>query len=429
MLQDRTDDKATPAPATKAPDSLSGANHPLAAPPPEATSKTPPPETPVTPQAHKVAVELIPGANGQQVEKPLSQLNAGDHTIELPNGRQFLVHVPATDGSGAGTVDGKLPAMFVFSGSAEPQYKITDFAPESGMNGVADQDPKHPFVVVYDLLKEHKLGVYSAQPAWGYNTTGVLIDEPDRKNAGYDDVDNLKSIVDLLPKITNVNPSHDDWGAVAFSQGGLFLNKVVSTIPNLFPSIDLVGTSMQEGYKYDVQPGNAKNVSIVELLADKTTLPMRGLFSQSWTYDKQLLERLDLHDLNIGNFHGKAVIERTDPLAAIHNEKQKPQLENKTYIGRLGNSGSYTVQTSELPTPVASKTKDSESDYTPKDPNDHREVKVVRLVEAQHSYPAPLYGPRTNATPKYTEYDASRQFANSFNLYNDRVHAEQLVNH
>jgi poly(3-hydroxybutyrate) depolymerase len=410
---DRIDDKAqTSAPAV-APDSLTGANHPLAAPPADGSPKA--------------AVEIVTGSNGQPEEKPLTQLTVGDHTVQLPNGRQFLVHVPATDGSGNGTNNGKLPAMFVFSGSAEPQYKITDFAPESGMNAVADEDPKHPFVVVYDLLKEHKLGIYSAQPAWGYNTTGVLIDEPDRKNAGYDDVDNLKSIVDLLPKITNVDPSHKDWGAVAFSQGGLFLNKVVATLPNLFPSVDLVGTSMQEGYKYAAQPGNAQNVQIVELLADKTTLPMRGLFSQSWTYDRQLLERLDLHDLNIGNFHGKAVIERTDPLAAIHNEKQKPQLENKTYVGRLGHRWNYTVNKTDLPTPVASEKKDYEIDYTPKNPQDNRRVTVFGLAEAQHAYPAPLYGPRTNATPKYTEFDASRRFAASFDAYNDQVHQQQLA--
>jgi hypothetical protein len=48
---------------------------------------------------------------------------------------------------------------------------------------------------------------------------------------------------------------------------------------------------------------------------------------------------------------------------------------------------------------------------------------VWGLIQAQHSYPAPLYGPRTNAQPKYTEFDASRQFAKMFDQYNDKIHA------
>jgi poly(3-hydroxybutyrate) depolymerase len=394
---------------TTPPDSLAGVNHPLA----QAAADLP----------VKGAVEVVAGANGQSEQKPLSKLSAGDHTIQLEDGRQFLVHVPASDGSTP------LPAMFVFSGSAEPEYNIKDFAPESGMSKVADEDPNHPWVVVYPLAKEHKLGVYSAQPAYGYNTKGVLIDEQDRKNAGYDDIDYVKSIVNLMPKIANVDSSHKDWAAVAFSQGGVFLNKLVSTVPDLFPSIGLVGTSMQKHYKYDIKPGNAKDVAIVELLGDRITLPIRGLRSQSLKYDEQLAERFVLHDLNIGKFHGKKIIEQTLPLAAIHNENQSPLLQNKVYTHLLGTRGKdYTVAETYLPTPAEStKQKDFEIDYRPRDPKDNRSVTVFGLVEAQHSYPAPLYGPRTNATTKYTQFDASRKLAGMFAQYNDKAKQEALA--
>jgi poly(3-hydroxybutyrate) depolymerase len=394
--------------AQSAPDSISGPNHPLAQPTAEASLKG--------------AFEVVAGANGPE-QKPLAKLTAGDHTVELGDGRQFLVHVPVTDGTTP------LPAMFVFSGSAEPQWNIKDFAPESGMSGVADEDPKHPWVVVYPLAKEHKLGVYSAQPAYGYNTKGVLIDEQDRKNAGYDDIDYVKKIVDLMPKIADVDSTHKDWGAIAFSQGGVFLNKLVATVPDLFPSIGLVGTTMQKHYKYDVKPGNAKDVAIVELLGDRITLPIRKPGHQSLKYDEQLAERFALHDINIFNFHGKKVIEQTDPLAAIHNENQSPLLQNKVYKQLLGQSGKdYTVAETYLPTPVESKKeKDFQIDYTPTNPKDNRHLAVFGLVEAQHSYPAPLYGPRTNATTKYTQFDTSRKLTAMFNDYNDRVHQSALA--
>ncbi len=382
---------------------LDGVNHPLSRP--------------------AQAVEIVVDASGHTEQKPLARLSAGDHTIQLEGGRQFLVHVPASDGKSS------LPAMFVFSGSAEPQYNIKDFAPESGMSGVADQDPKHPWVVVYPLAKEHKLGVYSKQPAFGYNTSGVLIDEQDRKHAGYDDVKYVQSIVDLMPKLADVDSTHKDWAAIAFSQGGVFLNKLVATVPNLFPSIGLVGTTMQKHYKYNVKPGNAKDVVIVELLGDRITLPMRGLRSQSLKYDEQLVERFVLHDLHVGKFRGKAVIEGTEPLAAIHNENQDPALQNKVYTHLLGKRNKdYTVSETHLPTPIGqTKEKDFEIDYTPKNASDDRRVTVFGLVEAQHSYPAPLYGPRTNNTVKYTQFDASRKLTGIFDQYNDRVSQKGLA--
>ena len=87
----------------------------------------------------------------------------------------------------------------------------------------------------------------------------------------------------------------------------------------------------------------------------------------------------------------------------------------------------YTVTTTHLATPAESKHKDFEKIYTPKNPDDDRRVTVFGLTIAQHSYPAPLYGPRTNATTKYTQFDASREFAKLFDQYNDKVHSRNAL--
>jgi len=380
------------------PASLSGKNHPLSGANNNAGTSG--------------AVEIVKGANGQDETKPLSKLSAGDHTIQLENGRQFLVHMPPANGST------KLPVRFVFTGSAEPQWNIKDFAPETGMSKVADEDPKHPFIAVYALPKKHDLGIFSKTPAFGWNTEGVLLDRQDQKQAGYDDIkDYVKPIVGLMPQLANVDTTHKNWSAVAFSQGGIFLNKVVSTIPHLFPSIGLVGTSMQTNYRYDIKPGNAQNVAIVELLGDKTTLPMRTIEGQSLKYDKQVAERTALKQLGPA---GKMIIESRDPLSAIDNSLQNPMLQNRLYLSRLGHKGrDYTVGSSHLSTPAANDKKDFEIDYKPKNNKDHRRVTVFGLVTAPHSYPAPLYGPRTNGGEKYTEFDTSRKLSGIFNAYDD----------
>jgi hypothetical protein len=115
-----------------------------------------------------------------------------------------------------------------------------------------------------------------------------------------------------------------------------------------------------------------------------------------------------------------------NPLAAIHNEDESPMLQNTLYTRRLGTEGKdYTVSRQDLATPVKSSKKDFQIDYVPNDSADHRRVRVYGLIQAHHSYPAPLYGARTNAQPKYTEFDASRRFAQVFNQYNDTLHAAQ----
>jgi hypothetical protein len=101
-------------------------------------------------------------------------------------------------------------------------------------------------------------------------------------------------------------------------------------------------------------------------------------------------------------------------------------LQNTLYTRRLGTEGDdYTVSRQDLATPAKSSKKDFQIDYVPNDAADRRRVRVYGLIQAHHSYPAPLYGARTNAQPKYTEFDASRRFAQVFNQYHDALHAAQ----
>ncbi|CAN5466754.1 hypothetical protein BH10CYA1_BH10CYA1_47050 [soil metagenome] len=344
--------------------------------------------------------------NDNQRQKEVTLLPAGNHEIRFQDGRQFIVHVPAN------ASNTPMPAMFVFSGSAHPQFDPKDFAAETGMNTISD-DSDHPFVVVYALPKKHLLGRYSKTPAYAWNTKGVLIDGEDQAHAGYDDIDYVKAIVELLPTIANVDASHKDWGAIGFSHGGVFLNLLVSEIPCLFPSIALVGTTMQEDYQYHLQRGNAQNVMILHLLGDRDTLPIRGLATQSLKYD--LLQMLRFI-FNL--FHAKRLIDAFDPLAPINNADQNPALQNSFYAEQLRSEWGFDQVTTDLATPKNETRKDFRRVYTPKKRDDIRRVTIFGLVLAQHCYPAPDYGVRTNATTKYTEFDASREFVKLFLRFN-----------
>jgi hypothetical protein len=177
------------------------------------------------------AHEVVKDKAGNDTLIPLGKLGPGDHTIMLANNREFLMHVPPNDGTQ------KLPVMFMFSGSAEGQWDIKDFMPESGMNTKAD-DPKNPFIAVYPLPERHLLGTGSEETAYGWNVLdkngGVLVDKADSAKAGYDDADYVKDIAKLLPQVANVDATHKNWAATGFSQGGVFLNYLASNVPESF---------------------------------------------------------------------------------------------------------------------------------------------------------------------------------------------------
>ena len=364
---------------------FSGARHPLA-------------------QDADEAVEVLPGNQS----RPLGKLGSGDHTIQFKDGREFLVHVPA------GAENKTLPVMFVISGSAQPQWNIKDFATESGVSKLAD-DPEHSFVAVYPLPKKHYLGRYSKEPAWAWNAEGSLIDKKDLKFAGYDDMAYVKSIANIIPKLANVDSTHKDWGAIAWSQGGPFLNALISKEPNLFPSIGLVGSTMQYNYPYEMRPGNAQNVVIIDLLGDRITLPTTGSFG----YYRRSLYR------NILDCVGAdGVIQRASPLAAMDNWHQDPRLQEQFYAKNLFPRGTELhYDKRNLSTPAKSSEKDYVKEYHSNDGKAGRDLTVFRLINAKHSYPGPIReNARTNAQEKYLEFDASAEFVKKFNTYNDRIH-------
>jgi poly(3-hydroxybutyrate) depolymerase len=349
------------------------------------------------------AQEVIKGPDGKDQLIPLGKLDPGTHTIMLKDNREFIMHVPPNDGKE------EMPVMFMFSGSGEGQWNINDFVPESGMNTKAD-DPNNKFIAVYPLPERHLLGTGSDKTAYGWNVLdkngGVLIDKADSKNAGYDDAAYVKDIANLLPQVANVDATHKDWAATGFSQGGVFLNYLGSNVPNLFPTMALVGTALDTEYKYDVKPGDAQDVDIVNLRGDKNTLPFLENSSTKFKADAVLRHLLP-----------KFIVEKMDDLAPIDNAHASPQAQMDMYESRLGPAVQHT---SELSTPIASVgAKDNVTDFVPTDPNNRNELTVVNLINAQHSFPeADPSGKRTNATTKYTEFDTDQQIVDLWMKYN-----------
>jgi hypothetical protein len=305
--------------------------------------------------------------------------------------------------------------MFVIAGSAQPQWEIKDFAKESGMNQYANKED-HKFIAVYPLPQKHLIGRYSNKAAWAWNAEGSLIHDKDLKFNGYDDMKYIKSIADMVPKLATVDSTHKDWGAIGWSQGAVFLNAIVSKQPNLFPSVGIVGGSMQTDYHYSKQPGNAENVAIVNLLGDKITLPSSGNFKYR---KEEFLERV------LGHIGRRDIIEKANPLAAIDNVHQDPKLMENFYKQNLF-AKSTQPASHDLATPAHSSHKDYVREYKPNDPTSARSLTVFGLVDAKHSYPGPLHdNARTNAQEKYTEFDASGEFVKLFNRYNDQVHSKK----
>jgi poly(3-hydroxybutyrate) depolymerase len=346
------------------------------------------------------AHEVITDSAGNEKLVPLEKLQPGDHTIALEDGREFMMHIPPNDGKQ------QLPVMFVFSGSAESQWNIKDFMPESGMNTKADS-PDHKFIAVYPLPEKHLLGVGSKEAAYGWNVLdpkgGTLIDRQDSVKAGYDDSKFVEDIAKLLPQVANVDATHKDWAAVGFSQGGIFLNYLVAKEPNLFPTVALVGSGMDPNFKYDVQPGNAKNVAIVNLRGDKETIPFHDNVDMHYREEEALKAVLP-----------KSIFEGLDNLAAIDNMSADPQLQMNTYFKQLGHTHSDVLDLNE---PIKSDDKAVVMQST--DPGNKNILEIIDLATAKHSYPEPdPSGKRTNAQDKYTGLDTDQKIVDMWMKYN-----------
>ena len=340
--------------------------------------------------------------DGKSISK-LSPLSAGDHTITLADNHEFLMHVPKSTGKV------ELPVMFVFSGSEQPVYDPKQFGAETGMNKKAD-DPNHPFIAVYPLPELHDLGRGSNTKAYAWNAQGALIDKSDMAHAGYDDLDYIKQIVGLVPSLADADAKHKDWAATGFSQGGLFLNKIVTEIPNLFPSVFPEGTAMEQGIPYNVAPGNAKDVGIFELLGDQEVLPAKA--NEDFVFKAESVLRNAAHALHADNW-----IETLNPLAAIHNEREDEDVQEPTYAKMMGKKDvDYTVETQPLPDSPGSSNASSDwkRTYTAKSSTQHDELTVYGFPSAHHSWVAPDYGVRSDSQPKYTGFDTTQAMVNQW---------------
>jgi poly(3-hydroxybutyrate) depolymerase len=420
------DDKLKPSQTPASDGALTGANHPLAqqvdarmsqAGDKSVVAPTPAPGPTGYLNDFSTAREVVTDASGQTTERPINgQLAPGDHTLQFENGRQFVVHVPQNDGKT------EMPVMFVIAPSVHTNqgYDAKNFEYETGMNQYADKDK---FIVVYADDANHLLGKSSQQKAEAWNAPGTGINDGDLKLAGYNDENYINSIAAMMPQLANVDSSHKDWGALAFSQGGMFLNELQHSNPNLFPTVGLVGSTFQDGYDYSTAAGNSANVMLVNLHGDGVTLPFPNEESGQYRLEKAAAEALndatdprDIFSSRLPDGEGTKIAERKDPLGGIDNREQNPQRQEDFYIHAIQLTGNVNEQVQELPTPVASAMKDAVTSYTV--PGSDHKLSVVDLATAQHSYPGPDNGLHVNSTPQYVEFDTSKFFAEQFVEYN-----------
>ena len=407
---------------------FAGANHPLSKESAQQTAKSSPkavatdvapssePSTKVNPDDFTGAVEVVTDSSGKTKEVPLTKdkLSAGDHTIEFENGRQFVVHVPQDAGKA------ELPVMFVISPSVNPtgssHPNASQFETQTGMNQYADQDK---FVAVYAVPQEHLLGQNSKTPAFAWNAPGSGINNSDQKLAGYNDENYINAIVGLVPQLTNADSTHKDWGAIGFSQGGMFLNQLVHDEPNLFPTVGLVGSSMETNHDYSTAQGNAKNVMIENLHGDGITLPYPEDETFKFKAEKAFADGLNLStptppgDLPEGD--GIKFAEQESPLGAIDNRDQNPHIMENLYEQNLKSLGSYSEQAQTLKSLPGGKKDQLESYTSNASPNS---LNIVDLGTAPHAYPGPDHGVDVSAATPYPDFDTSAFFANLFDKYN-----------
>lgn len=408
---------------------FNGSNHPLSKESTEKTAKTPSKSqasdaTPSNASPSKAgpgdfsgAVEVVTDSTGKTKEVPFSKdkLTSGDHTIEFKNGRQFVIHVPPNDGKT------ELPVMFVISPSVNPQSgshpNAAEFETQTGMNQYADQDK---FITVYAVPEEHLLGQGSKTPAYAWNAPGTGINNSDQKLAGYNDEDYMKAIVGLVPQLTNADPTHKDWGAIGFSQGGMFLNQLVHDDPNLFPTVGLVGTTMETNHDYSTAAGNAKNVLIENLHGDGITLPFPEDETLKFKGEKLLVDSLNLSSYptpkgDLPEGEGIKFAEKESPLGGIDNRDQNPHIMEDLYEHNLMSSGAISQQTQTLKSLPNGK-KDQLETFTSKtSPNS---LEIVDLGTAGHSWPGPDHGVDVSAVTPYPDFNTSSFFAGIFEKYN-----------
>ncbi len=368
------------------------------------------------PEAEKVI--SLPGAeyaglvvndkDGKPRVKAISEpLPAGDHTIQLysPNPnigcRQVMIHVPKTDEKAA-----NLPVLFALRGVGSQREEPSEIIAETAINNVADK-PGQEFIAVYPMPRKHYLSAKSMMPAYAWNADGLMLSNKDMRQAGYNDIDFMRSVVDLVPRITKGSGTHENWGALGFSHGGLLLNNLVTKFPNTFPTVGLVATSMEDSRSYKVLDGNANNVVILFNQADRAVLPEK-------TNEGGVVKMIRFfHEQGMSDAAGMY------PLGPLRIDQQNPAKQRDVYLSHLRSlGGDYKTTETSVFEPGADKPlvlkRESVSQSNP-----NLSVTEYHLKAAEHCWP------RDNSMDKDKRkcggVDASKIFTDSFMRYNSSL--------
>lgn len=367
------------------------------------------------PDAQNVLKPSLPGTeyaglvvndkNGTPRVKAISDpLPPGDHTIQLfsPNPkvgcRQVMIHVPKTDESAK-----NLPVLFTLRGVGSQKEEPSEIVAETQINDAADK-PGQEFIAVYPMPRKHFLSAKSMMPAYAWNADGLMLSNRDARQAGYNDVDFMRTIVDLVPRITKGSATHENWGALGFSHGGLFLNNLVTKFPNTFPTVGLVATSMEDARRYHVLEGNANNVTILFNQADRQVLPEK-------TNEGGLVKMIRFfHEQGMSDAAGMY------PLGPLRIDQQNPAKQADVYLSHLKSiGGEFRTSESTLLDPGTNQPlvvkRESVSQSSP-----NLRVTEYHLKAAEHCWPRDKSMAKDQR--KCGGVDATQIFTDSFRRYN-----------
>lgn len=349
---------------------------------------------------------VIKDKDGNERVKAISEpLAPGDHTIQLFSAnknigcRQVMIHVPKTDEKAD-----NLPVLFTLRGVGGQKEEPSEIIAETAINSVADQ-PGQEFIAVYPMPRKHYLSARSMMPAYAWNADGLMLSNKDMHQAGYNDIDFMRSVVDLVPRITKANPTHENWGALGFSHGGLLLNNLVTKFPNTFPTVGLVATSMEDSRNYYVLEGNATNVTILFNQADRMVLPEKG-------NEGGVVKMIRFfHD------QGMSDAARMYPLGPLRIDKQNPAKQADVYLKHLQEiGGDYKTTENTVLDPATNQTllvkRESVSQSNP-----IFSVTEYHLKAAEHCWPRDASMDKEKR--KCGGVDATKIFTDRFVRYNE----------
>lgn len=172
----------------------------------------------------RVGSSFLPDSNDyvdEKVTAPLSQRVSVD--VPIAGGktekREFDVFIPKSAG------DRELPLMLVMHGVADGNAAGI-MENETAMNRLAEEKQ---FAVAYPIAKSQP---YMGNTIQDWNSPGAGLTPP---QAGYDDVDYIKALINKVGTMTNVDQSA--LYATGFSSGGAFAQHLRGRMPGTFAGV------------------------------------------------------------------------------------------------------------------------------------------------------------------------------------------------